>query len=507
MLESIVNEQLNYQKLSQEEMDARGILGRLYGPCADIINSTRNGRKYSEQLWETVFDSPIMKEKFERGGVFGECGHPVDREEVDIEKIAICMPEPPKKNRDGKLVAMFDILNTPCGKILKTLCDYGYKIGISSRGTGDTFIDNDGNESVDPSTYDCECFDAVLIPAVKAATLELTESLSKKSFKRAICEALETSSEIDRKKMEDTLNDLNIDYKPEKVDNKSNDSIEETANNDGVDMIEELQQALKENKKLEKQITELQEKLSVCYAEETKLKESIERYKSSIESLSKSNQKLGALKVKVSTYEKELNESNKKLSEKDNEVEALNEKFNAMKSQRLSINESLKTKDVKIKDLNNQINELNESIKTKDIKAKQLQEKLNKAQADFNMNLQLKEKQYTSKLSKSNKLIEKYRNVASSSLNKYIDLQALRIGATSNEIKNRLNENFSFDDIDKVCEELQRYKLNISKLPFDVRKESSVKMKVKESIEPIKPANRFDDDDIDEQLKSLAGLI
>lgn len=506
MLENTINEQLNYQKLSQEEMDARGILGRLHGPCADIINATRNGRKYSEQLWETVFDSPLMKEKFERGGVFGECGHPIDREEVDIEKIAICMPEPPKKDNEGKLVAVFDILNTPCGKILKTLCDYGYKIGISSRGTGDTFIDNDGNESVDPDTYDCECFDAVLIPAVKAATLELTESLSKKSFKRAICEALETSSEIDRKKMEDTLNDLNIDYKPEKVDN-SNDSDDDTANNDGVKVVEELQEALKNNQVLEKQITELQEKLSVCYAEDTKLKESIERYKNSIENLSKSNQKIGPMRVKLNTFKRELIESKKVIVSKDETIKSLQEKLNSNDSHKNSLNESIKAKNSKIHTLENQINELNESLDGSKKEFKMLQNKMKSVTTTLEEKLQENEKQYTSKLSKSNKLIEKYRNVASSSLNRYIDLQALRIGATSNEIKNRLNENFSFDDIDKVCEELQRYKLNISKLPFDVRKESSVKMKVKESIEPIKPANRFDDDDIDEQLKSLAGLI
>ena len=46
------NESIQYQKLSPEEMKARGILGRLVGPCADFINPTRNGRKYSEQLWK-----------------------------------------------------------------------------------------------------------------------------------------------------------------------------------------------------------------------------------------------------------------------------------------------------------------------------------------------------------------------------------------------------------------------------------------------------------------------
>ena len=38
------------------------ILGTLEGPCADIVNPTRNGRKYSEELWEKVFSDPIVEE-------------------------------------------------------------------------------------------------------------------------------------------------------------------------------------------------------------------------------------------------------------------------------------------------------------------------------------------------------------------------------------------------------------------------------------------------------------
>ena len=74
-------------------MKSRGILGRLTGPCADIVNPTRNGRKYSEELWDKVFSSPLVQEQFNAGGIFGELTHP-DREDVDIEKIAIVMPAP-----------------------------------------------------------------------------------------------------------------------------------------------------------------------------------------------------------------------------------------------------------------------------------------------------------------------------------------------------------------------------------------------------------------------------
>ena len=45
---------LKFTKLSPEEKEKRGILGRLYGKVADFTNGTRNGRLYSEQLWEKL---------------------------------------------------------------------------------------------------------------------------------------------------------------------------------------------------------------------------------------------------------------------------------------------------------------------------------------------------------------------------------------------------------------------------------------------------------------------
>lgn len=44
------NENLIFQELSPEEKEARGILGRLTGPVASFKKSTRNGRKYTEDL-------------------------------------------------------------------------------------------------------------------------------------------------------------------------------------------------------------------------------------------------------------------------------------------------------------------------------------------------------------------------------------------------------------------------------------------------------------------------
>lgn len=80
------------------------------------------------------------------------------------------------------------------------------------------------------------------------------------------------------------------------------------------------------------------------------------------------------------------------------------------------------------------------------------------------------------------------------------------LGISSNDIKRKLSENYSFEDIDRICEDLQEYRLNINKLPFNFdTNTSSVKMKVKESKEPIKPISGYDDE-VDEDLIRLANL-
>lgn len=239
MLESISTKHFEYKKLSESEQKARGILGRLVGPCADFVHPTRNGRKYSEQLWENVFNNSIMKEKIANKCCFGELNHPTDRTEIDMEKVAICLAEQPKKGKDGRLYGVFDILSTPNGRILKALCDYGCKIGISSRGQGDLITDVDGEEAVDPDTYDCECFDAVLIPGVEAARLTyVTESLNTKGkkLKKSLSEALNKETAEGKKIMLETLDSLNI--KLSEVKEKENDEeeiIDTTDINDDVD--------------------------------------------------------------------------------------------------------------------------------------------------------------------------------------------------------------------------------------------------------------------------------
>lgn len=82
-------------------------------------------------------------------------------------------------------------------------------------------------------------------------------------------------------------------------------------------------------------------------------------------------------------------------------------------------------------------------------------------------------------------------------MDKYILLQAQRIGVSSDEIKNRLSENYSFDEITKVCDSLQSYNISVSKLPFRTSLTEGTKVRVKKSNETIMPNMDMADDSID----------
>ena len=500
MLEKM-NEQteLSFKDLTAEEKERRGILARLYGPCASIITATRNGRKYSNALWEKVFDDPINKELLEKGGIPGEMDHPEGRSETCSEKIAIMMPEAPKKDEKGNLIGYWDIIDTPCGRIAYALAKYGFKLGISSRGEGEIVSDWEGNESVDPNTYHFNAFDLVLIPACKDARLTMVESLGNKTLKQTLNEELNKATADERKIMTETLNNLNIEYTPEKVIDKSN----MVANNVGTNMIKELQDSLLANKKLEDKITELQEKLSVCYAKEAKVEEDVEKYKTAIRNLSESASKAKALEVKYLNLNEELSKRDSIIQDKDKEISRITESKSREVRHQQSLNETITNKDRALREKDLLIEKLDREIKSIQSDKLNKENSLNESLEELRKDLTIKTAEYRTKLSNSNQLVERYREIAKTAVNKYIDSQALRLGINAEEVKNKLPNNYSFNDIDRICESLSRFNLAVNNLPLSLQKKET-KIKVTESIEPLLGSNS--DDTIDDGLLRIANL-
>lgn len=219
-------EALQMQPLSPEEMASRHILGRLYGPIATCVESTRNGRLYNKPLWERALQDDIFLEKVATKALFLELGHPADREETDMKQACACIPEVPKIVGDD-LCAYVDILDTPNGRLLKTLVDYGFVPGISSRGSGDVM----DNNQVDPETFFLETWDIVQLPAVKKARLNVCESLDSEGLKlkKALAESYKAAKEEDKDTMKKALENLNIDIENEISDKPIEESTRLTA--------------------------------------------------------------------------------------------------------------------------------------------------------------------------------------------------------------------------------------------------------------------------------------
>ena len=502
-MDGIKKEELQLNDTVKLNKDGRPILGRLYGPCADIVSPTRNGRMYDEAVWDKVFQNPIVKEYFECGGIPGELDHPADRLETCSEKIAIMMPEPPKKNDKGQLIGYWDILDTPNGRIAYTLAKYGYKLGISSRGGGDTYDGMDGKEHVNEDTYDFQGFDLVLLPAVKAARLKMVESLQNgKTLKQALAESLDKATPDEKKVMTETLNNLKIDYSTTETveDNKEQDIA---ANDAGANIVKDLQESLQKQQKLETQITELQEKLSVCFAKEAKYEEDIAKYKGAIRNLSEQVSNAKALQTKLNSLNEELKQKDEAIKVANQNKQMLIEKQEQSFDSKQKLAESL---NAKVKDLqiaNSKISALNESLRQKEKEFTDKENALNESIAEAKKNLSIKSNEYNTKLSKANNLVEQYRKTAKLAVNKYIESKATILGLSSDDIKGKLPSNYSFDDIDNICEDLKDYKLQISKLPFDIKK-SVAKATITES--KLVKNQSIQDDMIDDQLIRLAGL-
>ena len=504
------NNKLEELKLNDDikvNKDGKPILGTLEGPCADFIDSTRNGRMYDEDLWEKVFNDPIIKEQLEAGGIPGELDHPADRTETDSSKIAIMMPEAPKKGKDGKLMARFDILDTPNGRIAYTLAKYGYKLGISSRGSGETYRGLDGKEHVDKDTYDFVGFDLVLIPAVKAARLNLiSESLETQQpsklvldegVKVALTEALNNASEDDRKIMNETLQNLNLDITTRDSVDIDIDSAKETttADNDGEGVFEELKKLLKENRDLSKQVKYLQEQLSVCYTKE-------ESYVDTTHDLSG---KVKSLNETLSMNQKQIGNLSEQITLKDSQINELRNSQDKSNETIQKMTESISSKDAQINEMSNQIKSLNEELakaqNEKETELKSLKENLRELTKDS----AIKKSEYTTKLTESMELNKKYKSIAQTAVDRYIKVQAVMLGVTSEDIRSKLSESYSFSDIDRVCESLKNYNLNVNSLPFDASKKA-VRMQVTEKAEPKSFAQNRVDDEPDAQLLGMARI-
>jgi len=132
---------------------------------SDIKN--RNGRVYpSNVLMKEV--KRYNAEFINKNRAFGELGHP-EGPVVNLERVSHMIKKlyPEGKNFIGEA----KIMDTPYGKIVKSLIDEGAKLGVSSRGMG-SLVQKNGQNMVGEDFYLATAADIVADPSAPDAFVE-----------------------------------------------------------------------------------------------------------------------------------------------------------------------------------------------------------------------------------------------------------------------------------------------------------------------------------------------
>lgn len=406
-----------------EQGNNKGILGKLKGVFADYKHGTRNSdRLYSEELWDNrVFGSEDVMEALETKTLFGELDHPEgDRCETLAKNAAISITKLEKRPDEGVIYGEAEILDTPTGRIVKALADSGAKLGVSSRGMGEE-IYVDGQNIIDPETYDFITFDVVVTPANTKARVELTESkqISKltESLKKEINDA-ETENQLNQ--IRNVVENINVSNKNELValvENKLNtfnktipNKLTEANKNIALKLLKQryeesqgqLNEALTQNNQLADENAKLLD-------ENKFLKQSRNNIRAKLGESKKVNAELNASLVEARNIEPV--EDTTKLDEAKAELEKANATIRLLNRQLKT--ESSKHKEMLLKSrqvsnkkaelnndkLNTKIAELTESVNAKQVKIDKLiesnkikQDKINKYAKVIVENKELKEK-------------------------------------------------------------------------------------------------------------------
>jgi len=191
--ESIISE----MKPTKDSNKSAGTLCVMTGPCMQFGQVNRNNRIYSRKLVEDrILNNPTVQETLKNRSMLGEGGHPENRVDISYPEVALAVeklwiPE----GKGDMLWGQFAILDTPTGRILNTLVQYGTKLGISARAVADSY-QKDGHEIIVESSYELITFDAVPEPGFKCARLEQVDSVSKPVDKMSTKELKESSAAL-----------------------------------------------------------------------------------------------------------------------------------------------------------------------------------------------------------------------------------------------------------------------------------------------------------------------
>ena len=130
---------------------------------ADIKN--RNGRLYPTDILDKEVKR-YVKENVKKNRAYGELGHP-DSPTINLDRVSHMIKD--LKLEGKNFVGKAKIMDTPYGKIVKSLIDEGASLGVSSRGMGSLKTTKDGSSEVQKDFMLATAADIVADPSAPDA--------------------------------------------------------------------------------------------------------------------------------------------------------------------------------------------------------------------------------------------------------------------------------------------------------------------------------------------------
>jgi hypothetical protein len=119
--------------LTEEVGETKEKVYRLKGPFVEAVTKNKNGRIYPLKLMEREVKR-FNEEKISKGRAVGELDHP-ETPQINLERVSHVIESLVMQENLGMGVAR--LLDTPMGKIGKSLVKEGIILGMSSRGIGE----------------------------------------------------------------------------------------------------------------------------------------------------------------------------------------------------------------------------------------------------------------------------------------------------------------------------------------------------------------------------------
>ena len=159
----LITENINEVKVLTEE---KGGVTSLFieGPFLVAETKNRNGRVYPSATMKKEVDR-YNEEYISKNRAFGELGHP-DSPTINLDRVSHLITS--LKQEGNHWIGKAKILETPMGKIAKSLMEGGATLGVSSRGMG-SLREMNGVNVVQPDFYLATAADIVADPSAPDA--------------------------------------------------------------------------------------------------------------------------------------------------------------------------------------------------------------------------------------------------------------------------------------------------------------------------------------------------